>query len=148
MGGNLCFTPQSKPLADNDSDSDNPLIPLSLGVLDWDNGRIGIGVSMGGQPPMPNDTVIASATFPLSVFPLSVRRRAKGDMIYSHGMHKKLKKLLCDKGIPLELRDTLPLICYGEDSTPLWYPLVAFADGFPPPEQDASVTITIFEQNP
>ena len=151
-GGDLCFAPQIRPLADNDSDSDNTPIPLSLGVLDWDNGRIGIGVSMGEHPPIPSQDIIASATFPLSVFPLSVRRREKGDVIYSHGMHKKLKKLLCDKGIPLELRDTLPLICYGEDCTPLWYPLVAFADGFPPPENDteahASVTITIFEQNP
>ena len=120
-----------------------PLTPLSWGQTSWCNGNIIIEVSKGAPTPC-HLPVIASATFPDSVLPLSARSRATGDVICSHGMHKKLKKLLCDKGVPQELRDILPLICYGEDATPLWYPTVAFADGFPPPSSHG-ITITIFE---
>lgn len=126
--------------------SPNTPFPLSFGLTDWDNGHIGIDVSMDICPPISPESIIAQARFPTTVLPLSVRRRASGDVILSHGMHKKLKKLLCDKGIPLDMRDRLPLICHGEESTPLWYPTVAYADGFLPPTQDPTIVITIFEQ--
>ena len=57
-------------------------------------------------------------------------------------MTKKLKKLLCDKGIPPHLRDLIPVICLS-DGEPLWYPRAAFRDGFPAPAKGPCVRITV-----
>ena len=43
-----------------------------------------------------------------------VRSRREGDRILSGGMHKKLKKLMCDKNVPVNIRDSLPIFCDGE----------------------------------
>lgn len=58
---------------------------------------------------------------------LFIRPRRPGDTIFTGGMHKKVKKLLCEKKIPLALRDRLPLLC-DEDGI-VWIPLVALRDG-------------------
>ena len=58
-------------------------------------------------------------------------------------MTKKLKKLLCDKDVPLYLRDRIPLICL-PDGTPLWYPSAAFRDGYPAPAEGPCVRITLY----
>jgi len=108
--------------------------PLPMGLTLWDDGKLGIWIYSSSEAPLVSGKILASAHFPLNVLPLSVRSRQEGDIICNHGMHKKLKKLLCDKKIPSELRDQLPLICYGEENTPLWYPTVAFADGFQAPQ--------------
>lgn len=55
---------------------------------------------------------------------LFVRRRAEGDVIFFRGHHRKLKKLLCDAGVPEDKRDALPVVC-DEDGI-VWVP------GFPP----------------
>ena len=57
---------------------------------------------------------------------LFFRNRRQGDTIRSCGMSKKLKKLLCDKHIPLDLRDKLPILC--SDKEILWIPLVCECD--------------------
>lgn len=116
-------------------DEDLPT-PLYEGITPWQQGRIRICLSASPLPPLPRgERLVAEADFPAEPLPLPLwaRHRAPGDVIRSHGMHKKLKKLLCDHGIPPAERERLPLICYGERMTPLWYPTVAFADGFPPP---------------
>jgi hypothetical protein len=61
-------------------------------------------------------------------------------------MHKKLKKLLNEKDIPLHLRDRIPLICLPDgspDGEPLWYPTVAFRDGYPAPAEGACLRVTV-----
>lgn len=58
---------------------------------------------------------------------LFIRPRRPGDTILAGGMHKKVKKLFCEKKIPLALRDRLPLLC-DEDGI-VWIPLVALRDG-------------------
>lgn len=40
-----------------------------------------------------------------------IRRRHSGDKILSGNLHKKLKKLMCDKKIPESIRDALPIFC-------------------------------------
>ncbi len=127
---------------------ENELIPLVQGITLWDGDRIGIFLRGATDPSTVAGEVIAEAAFPASVLPLTVRRREAGDVIFSHGMSKKLKKLLCDKSIPRNMRDRLPLVCYGEAGIPLWYPTVAFADGFPPPPEGEGIKITIFYKNP
>ena len=50
-----------------------------------------------------------------TILSLFARTRREGDTIRTGGMTKKVKKLLCDKKIPLRERDSLPIItCGGE----------------------------------
>ncbi len=122
-------------------------LPIALyeGETIWDHGRTVIRIERTQAPcePISGDHVIASAVFPALDLPLWARPREAGDIIRSHGMRKKLKKLLCDKGIPPHLRDRLPLICQGDGLTPLWYPTVAFADGFSPPKEGPALRVSI-----
>ena len=46
---------------------------------------------------------------------LTLRSRREGDRIFMGGMHKSLKKLMCDKKIPLDERYRLPVICDGDE---------------------------------
>jgi tRNA(Ile)-lysidine synthetase-like protein len=59
---------------------------------------------------------------------LTARERRAGDKIRHRGMNKSIKKLLCDKKIPLSVRYRLPMICDGE--TVIAIPFVAVADGY------------------
>ena len=120
-------------------------IPLPAGITRW-NGRVTLLAEESPVPlsPLDGDAVFASAVFPATLpLPLLLRQREAGDVIRSHGMSKKLKKLLCDKNIPPHLRDILPLVCL-PDGTPLWYPSVAFRDGYPAPQEGACLRITVF----
>lgn len=58
---------------------------------------------------------------------LLARSRREGDKILSGGMHKSVKKLMCDKKVPISRRVTLPIIC--DDGGILWIPEVAARDG-------------------
>ncbi len=58
---------------------------------------------------------------------LVARSRISGDKIKVNGMHKSLKKLACDKKIPLDLRQRLPVLC--DENGVLALPLVAIRDG-------------------
>lgn len=58
---------------------------------------------------------------------LRLRTRREGDKILSRGMHKSVKKLMCDKKCPRALRDRLPMLVCGDDI--LWIPTVSAADG-------------------
>ncbi|MBR2387814.1 MAG: tRNA lysidine(34) synthetase TilS [Clostridia bacterium] len=42
---------------------------------------------------------------------LILRQRLAGDKIFMGGMHKSVKKLMCDKKIPPDERDRIPLLC-------------------------------------
>ncbi len=58
---------------------------------------------------------------------LFVRPRREGDTILHGGMHKKVKKLLCDKKIPLSIRNVLPILC--DKNGIVWIPEIAIRDG-------------------
>ncbi|MBQ9152117.1 MAG: tRNA lysidine(34) synthetase TilS, partial [Clostridia bacterium] len=120
-------------------------IPLPVGYTPWGE-DITVLVEVSPTPLVPSDGegVWASAVFPSELpLPLLARKREAGDEILSHGMHKKLKKLLCDKNIPPHLRDRIPLICL-PDGSPLWYPAAAFRDGYPAPKEGSCIRITVF----
>ncbi len=127
-----------------------PAAPVTLpeGITSWrEDVRIAVERSPTLLPPRAEDGVWASAVFPTCLpLPLIARPRQAGDEILSHGMHKKLKKLLCDKGIPLHLRDVIPLICL-PDGSPLWYPGAVFRDGYPPPREGGCVRVTVILQS-
>ena len=46
---------------------------------------------------------------------LTLRKRLAGDRIFMGGMHKSIKKLMCDKKVPTDLRDRIPIICCGDE---------------------------------
>ena len=126
---------------------DGPVI-LREDVTDWGR-RITIIQETSPTPltPLEGRSILASAVFPADIpGPITVRKRRDGDRILSHGMHKKLKKLMQEKDIPLHLRDTIPLFCIPGDSPegePLWCPSVAFRDGYPTPTEGPCLRITV-----
>ncbi len=69
---------------------------------------------------------------------LMARNRTSGDRIRMGGMHKSLKKLMCEKKIPLSIRSRLPVIC--DDDGILAVPLVGTRDGVLPREDTPEVT--------
>lgn len=68
---------------------------------------------------------------------LSVRSRRAGDVILQGGMHKDVRKLISAHRVPLDMRDTLPIIC-DEDGI-LLIPTVALRDGAKAKSDDALV---------
>ncbi len=58
---------------------------------------------------------------------LFARVRREQDVILCGGMHKKVKKLLCDKKVPLSIRNILPILCDSDGI--VWIPGVALRDG-------------------
>lgn len=57
---------------------------------------------------------------------LYARSRREGDTVYSGKMTKKLKKLMCDKKVPISDRDSLPIIT--ENDEIIYIPLCAVCD--------------------
>ena len=55
-------------------------------------------------------------------------------------MHKKVKKLMCDRKIPLSLRDRLPI--FRDSRGIVWIPSVALRDGAA--DGDDRMTVTLF----
>lgn len=70
---------------------------------------------------------------------LTARPRRSGDKIKLGGMHKSLKKLMCDKKVPLELRARLPVICDGEGI--LAVPMIGVRDGARAQKQNGDTAI-------
>lgn len=167
--GRLVFVPPED--ADGDRPDDRPdgsasdvAVPLRLapGKNRWHPGRGEDTVILLEESPAPlspctGEGVLASAVFPAALpRPLWARKRRPGDTLLSHGMTKKLKKVLCDKHIPLPLRDCLPLICLPAEpgdsadppgeagpGQPLWFPTAIFRDGWAPPADGPCLRLTV-----
>jgi len=72
------------------------------------------------------------------------RERRAGDRIRIGGMSKSVKKLMCDKKIPLELRSRLPVICDGNGI--LAIPMLGIRDGAKSSKGNASaIGVTYIE---
>ena len=76
---------------------------------------------------------------------LSARSRREGDTILCGGMHKKLKKLMCDKKTEVQDRDRLPIIC--EDGQTVYVPLCAVADTAKASKNKKQIEILILKNN-
>ena len=57
------------------------------------------------------------------------RSRREGDRILRGGMHRRLRKLCNEKGIPPRLREQMPLLC--DEEGILWAPFIGARDGAP-----------------
>lgn len=75
---------------------------------------------------------------------LSARNRREGDKILDGGMHKKLKKLMCDKKVSLSDRNSLPLILSGEEL--IYAPLCAVSDGARANKKQFEIKISIYKK--
>ncbi len=80
-----------------------------------------------------------SASFDTIYGSIFARGRLEGDKILTNKMHKKLKKLMCDKKIPMRYRDDLPIFC--DNSGILWAPMVALRDN----AMGDDITMYVFE---
>ncbi len=58
---------------------------------------------------------------------LVARSRQSGDKIKMNGMSKSVKKLMCDKKVPLDIRGRLPIIC--DNNGILAVPMIGIRDG-------------------
>ena len=165
--GRLVFVPPEEAddgRPDGDGSVPDGTIPLRLapGENRWHPGGGEDTVILLEESPVPlsprtGEGVLASAVFPATLpRPLWARRRHPGDTLLSHGMTKKLKKVLCDKHIPLPLRDSLPLICLPAEpgdsadppgeagpGQPLWFPTAIFRDGWAPPTDGPCLRLTV-----
>lgn len=162
--GALVFCPASDEAANRPTAATNPVpLPpraLSPGLHLWDEGdgtaespALYLLIEVGDALPAPacscGADVLTTACFPTTVLPLYAKYREAGDMIHSHGMSKRVKKLLCDHHVAAPLRDRLPLLCRGEEASLLWVPGVAFGDGYPAPASgEDTVRVTVFLGEP
>ncbi len=76
---------------------------------------------------------------------LTVRNRNPGDLILDGGMHKKLKKLMCDKKINAYDRDVLPIICDGGQV--IYAPLCAVADDAKKHKEKQKISVSIYKKS-
>ncbi len=74
------------------------------------NSEIFIGNSQNAKNVYKTETILY-IDFDKISSKLFARPRAAGDKIKMNGMSKSVKKLMCEKKIPLELRNTIPVIC-------------------------------------
>jgi len=77
---------------------------------------------------------------------LVARQRRPGDILRRGKMSRKLKKLLCDKGVPVHLRDRLPVIEDGDGI--LYVPFIGLRDGAAPSDgTEKIINLHIMKRN-
>jgi tRNA(Ile)-lysidine synthase len=77
--------------------------------------------------PFIRDTLTFDTILECDMQRLRWRGRREGDTLLWRGVHRKLRKLQNEVGIPVDLRDRLPLLCDGDRI--LWAPFIGAADG-------------------
>lgn len=86
----------------------------------------------------------ASALLRDAISPLFAASRREGDRILDGGMHKRIKKLMCDKKVPLCDRDSLPLIFSGDEL--IYAPLCAVCDGVKAKKNNFDCKISVYKK--
>jgi len=76
---------------------------------------------------------------------LIARNRHEGDVILDGGMHKKVKKLMCDKKVDTLDRSSLPLIC--EHNEIIFVPLCAASDRVKKTTNKHKINIAIYKKH-
>ena len=80
-----------------------------------------------------------------TILSLSARPRKEGDTITDNKVNKKIKKLLCDKKIPLSVRNTIPLILLEDEI--IYVPACTLADKVRATKKQFEYTISIYTIN-
>jgi len=77
---------------------------------------------------------------------LSARNLCRGDRIQMYGMHKSIKKMLCDSGIPKEHRQNIPIVC--DDEEIVWVPFLGLCDKVRNETPKNVTTLSLFGETP
>jgi len=72
---------------------------------------------------------------------LIARNRQAGDKIFIRGMHRSVKKLMCDAKIPTDMRDRLPIVCDGNGI--VFIPYIGTRDGMNAKNSEKKTYITL-----
>lgn len=121
-------------------------VPLSEGFNPINGTRFAVCITKhGSEKPIidSNYSLYASANIKGTKNELFARNRRAGDTILDGGVHKKLKKLMCDKKVPLAERDALPLILSDEEI--IYAPLCAVSDIARAKKNDFEFNISIYK---
>lgn len=135
----LCFLPDKEKTAPQDFE-----IPFREGTVSVLDGSVTISVkkctrsACDNKKINKNELIIASKRDNITDT-LFFRNRRQGDTVRTCGMSKSVKKLLCDKKIPIEKRNKLPILC--SDREILWIPLVCECDSLKADKIDAEDTV-------
>ena len=118
-------------------------VPLSFGVnyIEDTDFAVFIGETPAKEIPEGYETYDTAEIFSSS--PLTAKNRCEGDRILTGGMHKRIKKLMCDKKIFLRDRETLPLIY--ADNEIIYAPQCARSD-LAKNKDGTKITISIFKK--
>ncbi len=121
-------------------------IPLELGFNFIENTPFCVSVSEKKPQNEPEGYAFYAAA---EVFDSGARlfamNRSPGDTVPDGGINKKIKKLMCDKKVPLRDRDILPIIS-SQDSI-LYVPLCAISDEAKPKGRKKIIHINIYKTN-
>lgn len=77
---------------------------------------------------------------------LKARSLKPGDRIRMYGMHKSVKKMLCDSGIPKEFRPFIPAVC--DDDEIVWIPFLGLCDKVRRDRPKAVLELTLSGETP
>lgn len=105
-------------------------------------GLLKIGSADNNSPPEGYTEYAVAAVFAASS--LYAKSRREGDTILTCGMHKKIKKLMCDKKVPQNERSHIPLIWSDEEI--LWAPLCAISDSAKHGSNRSEYKITLYKK--
>ena len=100
-------------------DGENPL-PFSLGKI-----RL-CQTESGSAENINKKSLIIKLDFDKISGRLQARNLRPGDRILMYGMHKSIKKMLCDNGIPKEYRQKIPIVF--DDEEIVWVPFLGLCD--------------------
>ena len=107
-------------------------LPLTIGEMQIQDTDICVCITPIENSTIPNkgdwNTLILVGEWEDLQKAFTWRNRREGDVILRGKMHRKLRRLYAQKGMPTELRRALPLLCFGEEI--VWAPFVGISDNF------------------
>ena len=107
-------------------------LPLTIGEMQIQDTDISICITPiqndNGENKKEGNTLVLFGEWKDLQQALTWRNRREGDMILRGKMHRQMRRLYAQMGVPTELRRALPLLCLGEEI--VWAPFVGAADGF------------------
>ena len=125
-------------------------MPLVYGFNEVENTPFAVEIcaTEGGETSREGYVLYSTATLRAELTDtLCAKNRSSGETIQDGGINKKIKKLMCDKHVPLPDRDLLPIIRCGEET--IYVPLCAIADRAKPKKQEQGrlLRINIFKRS-
>ena len=105
-------------------------MPLTLGEVPIPNTNVSIRITRIDSQPETNEkngsVLVLMGEWKNLQRSFTWRNRREGDVILHGKMHRQVRRLWAERGIPNELRQALPLLCRGEEI--VWVPFVGSAD--------------------